>query len=63
MVGRLRAEKNHQLLLEVADRVRRTIDAVRFLIVGDGELREDLEALRIQARLLVGPGHGSMRQR
>ena len=42
-VGRLTAIKNHQLLLNVAERLIATGCPVQFLIAGDGELRADLE--------------------
>lgn len=43
LVGRLTAVKNHALFLEAAARVRRAIPDVHFVIVGDGELRADIE--------------------
>ncbi|HEV3139537.1 MAG TPA: glycosyltransferase, partial [Vicinamibacterales bacterium] len=42
-VGRLTAIKNHRLFLDMAQRLARGNAAVMFLIVGDGELRADLE--------------------
>jgi glycosyltransferase involved in cell wall biosynthesis len=42
-VGRLTAIKQHALYLETAALVARTDERVRFLIAGDGELRDDLE--------------------
>lgn len=41
IVGRLTEIKNHQMFLQVAARVK--LEKVRFVIVGDGSLREPLE--------------------
>lgn len=44
IIGRLVPIKNHDLFLEAAKRVsERTHQKVKFMIVGDGELRSDLE--------------------
>jgi glycosyltransferase involved in cell wall biosynthesis len=43
IVAALRPEKNHELFLEMARRVLRQLPAARFLIVGDGLCRENLE--------------------
>ena len=43
-VGRLTAIKHHSLFLEMAARLSADSDRFVFLIVGDGELREELEA-------------------
>jgi glycosyltransferase involved in cell wall biosynthesis len=43
IVGRLTAVKNHALFLEAASHVRAAIPNAHFVIVGDGELRADLE--------------------
>jgi glycosyltransferase involved in cell wall biosynthesis len=45
IVAALRPEKNHELFLEVARRVIERISNARFLIIGDGPLREPLEKL------------------
>ncbi len=45
IVAALRPEKNHELFLRVAARVRKTIPAAHFLVVGDGVRRADLERL------------------
>ena len=45
IVAALRPEKNHELFLRVADQVGGQIGQARFLIVGDGQQREYLEAL------------------
>jgi glycosyltransferase involved in cell wall biosynthesis len=45
IVGRLVPVKNHALFLQMAARVRARLPEARFVIVGDGELRADLEAL------------------
>jgi len=45
IVGRLTEIKNHKLFLEAAARLRQlTNSPVRFLIIGDGNLRNELEA-------------------
>jgi glycosyltransferase involved in cell wall biosynthesis len=43
IVAALRPEKNHELFLEMANRVVRQLPAARFLIVGDGPRHADLE--------------------
>ncbi|MBC2694337.1 MAG: glycosyltransferase family 4 protein [Desulfobacteraceae bacterium] len=45
IVGRLVSVKNHALFLLAAERVLRFIPEVKFLIIGDGALRADLEKL------------------
>ncbi len=50
IVAALRPEKNHELFLEVARRVYEQRNDVRFLIVGNGRRRGELESLA--ARLL-----------
>ncbi len=45
IVAALRPEKNHEMFLEVARRVREQQSDAQFLIVGDGRRRGDLEAL------------------
>jgi glycosyltransferase involved in cell wall biosynthesis len=42
-VGRLTAIKNHTLFLDMAQRLAERTPPIMFLIVGDGELRGDLE--------------------
>ena len=45
IVGRLTEIKNHRLFLEAAARLPKLINStVRFLIIGDGQLRNELEA-------------------
>ena len=44
IVGRLTSVKNHALFLDAAARVRRQYPSARFVIVGDGELRAEIEA-------------------
>lgn len=44
IVGRLAPVKNHALFLQAAVKVRAALPAARFALVGDGELRADLEA-------------------
>jgi glycosyltransferase involved in cell wall biosynthesis len=43
IVAALRPEKNHELFIEMARRVVSQLPAARFLIVGDGPCRADLE--------------------
>ena len=45
IVAALRPEKNHEMFLHVAHRVLQTAPEARFVIVGDGPVRERLEAL------------------
>lgn len=44
IIGRLLPVKNHRLFLETAKKVNKTLPDARFVIVGDGEEREALEA-------------------
>ena len=44
IVGRLVPVKNHALFLQAAAKIRTVLPDARFVIVGDGELRADLEA-------------------
>ena len=48
MTGRLHSQKGHIYLIEAAREISRQIPNVRFLIIGDGPLREDLIA-RVKA--------------
>jgi glycosyltransferase involved in cell wall biosynthesis len=43
IVGRLAAQKGHRRFIEAASRVRRELPNVRFLVVGDGPLRDEIE--------------------
>jgi len=43
IVGRLTEIKNHQMFLEIVKRFRETDLPVRFVIIGDGSLRDSLE--------------------
>lgn len=45
IVGRIFPIKNHRLFLESAARVARTMPEARFVIVGDGALRSEMEQL------------------
>lgn len=45
IVGRIVPIKNHELFLEMADRVRRTVPDAHFVIIGDGERRAKIEAM------------------
>ncbi len=44
IIGRLTPIKNHTLFLKAAQRLRQQFPAARFVIVGDGESRRDIEA-------------------
>ena len=43
IVGRLAAQKGHRRFVEAASRVRHDLPNVRFLIIGDGPLRDEIE--------------------
>jgi glycosyltransferase involved in cell wall biosynthesis len=45
IVAALRPEKNHELFLRVAARVREVIPEAKFLVIGDGPRREMLQSL------------------
>jgi glycosyltransferase involved in cell wall biosynthesis len=45
IVAALRPEKNHELFLEVAAQVHRKMPEARFLVIGDGPRRGELETL------------------
>jgi glycosyltransferase involved in cell wall biosynthesis len=51
IVAALRPEKNHELLLRAAARVRRELPAARLLVVGDGPRRPMLESLAAELGL------------
>ncbi len=51
IVAALRPEKNHQQFLKAAAQVRAVLPEVRFLIVGDGETRPELEQLSRELKL------------
>lgn len=53
IVAALRPEKNHEMFLEVARRVRRDLHDAHFLVVGDGPQRARLEQLA--AELEIAP--------
>lgn len=44
IVGRIVPIKNHQLFLEIAEEIVRQCEDVYFAIIGDGELREEIES-------------------
>ena len=44
ILAALRPEKNHELFLQVASRLREEISDARFLVIGDGPRRDQLEA-------------------
>ncbi|TWT35694.1 putative glycosyltransferase EpsF [Posidoniimonas corsicana] len=51
ILAALRPEKNHEMFLEAARRVRGEISDARFLIIGDGPRRGELESLRARLDL------------
>ena len=51
IVARLVPIKNHHLFLQAAELVAEAVPQARFLVVGDGELREELEAYASDLRL------------
>ena len=52
IVGRLEPQKDHRTFLAAAACIKETLPNARFLIVGDGSLREDLETLARSLNLL-----------
>jgi glycosyltransferase involved in cell wall biosynthesis len=50
-VGRLSPEKNPGLFLHAAALVRESVPSARFLLIGDGPLREELETLACTLRI------------
>lgn len=52
MVGRLRPQKGHVYLIDAAAEVVKKYPKVKFLLVGDGDLRSDLEKKVKQNRLI-----------
>ena len=51
IVAALRPEKNHELFLQAAARIRSEVPRARFLVVGDGSQREKLAALAAELSL------------
>jgi glycosyltransferase involved in cell wall biosynthesis len=51
IVAALRPEKNHELFLRAAARVRARIPAAQFLIIGDGPTRDGLDLLATELKL------------
>jgi glycosyltransferase involved in cell wall biosynthesis len=51
IVAALRPEKNHELFLRAARRVRHAVPNARFLIVGDGQERAKLETLASELQI------------
>ncbi|MFQ5813182.1 MAG: glycosyltransferase family 4 protein [Anaerolineae bacterium] len=47
IIGRLTSQKGHHYFLESANRILEVLPETRFLVVGDGPLREDLEGLSL----------------
>ncbi|HEY2827860.1 MAG TPA: glycosyltransferase, partial [Pirellulales bacterium] len=52
IVAVLRPEKNHELFLRVAARVRKEVSEAHFLVIGDGPRRAELESLTSQLNLV-----------
>ena len=52
ILAALRPEKNHEMFLDVAARVRREIPAAHFVLVGDGPRRQALEKLTAKLGLI-----------
>lgn len=62
IIGRLVPVKNHQMFLDAAaDVLKNTAQRVRFVIVGDGELRSELESYCREKSLDYGTAPGSNR--
>lgn len=51
IVAALRPEKNHELFLQAAAKVRARLPAAQFLVIGDGERRAMLERLAAELQL------------
>lgn len=51
ILAALRPEKNHELFLAVADRVRRSIPEARFVVVGEGPERATIERILLERGL------------
>ena len=51
IVARLGEEKNHDMFLKVAARVRRSVPGVRFVSIGDGPRRGALESMTVELGL------------
>ena len=57
IIGRLVSIKNHSLFLKVAAKaLKKTHKNIRFLIIGDGELKDELIAEARDLKLSVSPG-------
>lgn len=55
ILAALRPEKNHELFLAVADRVRKQVPEARFIVIGEGPERETIERVATE-RGLLKPG-------
>ncbi len=51
IVARLGVEKNHEMFLRVAQRIRARLPGAHFLVIGDGPRRKELEALASAMRI------------
>ncbi len=58
LVGRLTPVKNHQMLLKIAQNMKKNYPQLRFVIIGDGECRQQLqeEASRLDLKNIVFTG-------
>lgn len=54
ILAALRPEKNHELFLAMADRVRREVPEARFVVIGDGPERANIERIA-KERGLIDP--------
>lgn len=45
MIGRFTAQKGHRFLIQAAQRVCESVPGVRFLLIGDGELKSDIQRM------------------
>ena len=51
ILAALRPEKNHELFLRAAARIRQAVPEAQFLVIGDGARRQELQALAEQLQL------------
>jgi glycosyltransferase involved in cell wall biosynthesis len=51
ILAALRPEKNHELFLRMAARIVRTVPKAKFLVIGDGVRRQELETMAHELRL------------
>ena len=51
-VGRLTYQKNHRFLIDIFEEIKQTEQSAKLLLVGDGELRKEIEAYAAEKKLL-----------